>query len=70
MAEALGVAAGVIGLTGFALQVIDSVTELRELYLSVKNVPRDLELLLDEINLFAAVLRDFASEEQLQYKEP
>ena len=68
MAELFGVTAGAVGLAGFAIQLINCVGELRELYLGIKNVPRDLEILLDEINLFSTVLRDLANEEQ-QYEE-
>ena len=68
MAESFGVAAGVVGLAGLTVQVINSVAELREAYLGLKNVPRDLESLLEEISLFSIVLKDLA-EEELQQDE-
>ena len=66
MAEVLGVAAGAAGLAGVVLQVFDSANRLRQFCSSVKNVPEDLDILLDEISVFSTVIADCAREEQQQ----
>ena len=67
MAEVLGVAAGAVGLAGFAFQIIDSASKIRDFCSNVKNAPKDLVVLLEEISLFSFLVADLAQgEQQLQ----
>ena len=70
MAEVLGVAAGAIGLAGFALQVVDSANKLRNFCSSVKNIPKDLSILLEEITAFSNLVADLANDEQRNFQSP
>ena len=70
MAEILGVAASAAGLASLALQVINSANQLKQFCSNVKDVPKDLEILLEEIGVFSAVIADCAQEEQQQPPPP
>ena len=64
MAEVLGVSAGVVGLAGFTLQILDSTAKLRHFCSSSKEAPENLSLLLEEVALFSDLVSELADEEQ------
>ncbi|KAL9615886.1 MAG: hypothetical protein Q9160_009181 [Pyrenula sp. 1 TL-2023] len=56
MAEALGIVAGVVGISGFAGQLAGGVLKLTSLYKHVKNADQEVLILTEEIASFASVL--------------
>ena len=54
--EALGAAAGAIGIASFGIQILHSVKRLSEFCSSVKNVPEKLKELLEELEGLASIL--------------
>jgi len=52
MAEAIGVVASGVGIAGFAGQTLESVLKLKQLWDDVRDVPEDIAMLLEEIELF------------------
>lgn len=65
MAEAFGVAAGVVGVAGFAVQLIESTIKLRELYKKTKDAPAALDRIIREVETFSLLLREIAREHAL-----
>ena len=55
-AEALGVAAGAIGIVGFAGQILDGVRKLTEFCSDVRGAPKELSDLLAELQYLAIQL--------------
>ena len=56
MAEALGVAAGAIGIAGFTIQIVETVQKLKSFVSKVKFAHAQLEDLLDELDLLATLI--------------
>lgn len=56
MAEALGIAAGVVGISAFAGQMAGGVFKLTSLYKHIKNADQEVLILTEEIASFASVL--------------
>lgn len=65
MAEAFGIAAGVVGVAGFTIQLIESAIKLRELYNKVKNAPESLERIVFDIETTSLILREIGKERAL-----
>ncbi|RMY59700.1 hypothetical protein D0863_11843 [Hortaea werneckii] len=59
MAEALGVAAGTLGIASLGIQLIDSVVKLKRFCGEVKGVPRKLHRLTDELEIMTEALSTF-----------
>ncbi|RMZ06068.1 hypothetical protein D0864_02325 [Hortaea werneckii] len=59
MAEALGVAAGALGIASFGIQLADSVVKLKRFCGEVKGVPRKLQRLTTELEVMNEVLSTF-----------
>ena len=59
MAEALGVAAGALGIASFGIQLADSVVKLKRFCGEVKGVPRKLHRLTDELEIMTEALSMF-----------
>ncbi|KAI7396237.1 hypothetical protein KC336_g15746 [Hortaea werneckii] len=59
MAEALGVAAGALGIASFSIQLADSVLKLKRFCGDVKGVPRKLQRLTTELEVMTEVLSMF-----------
>lgn len=69
MAEVLGIVAGGAGLASLAIQILDDVQKIRELYTAIRNAPTEFQSLLDEIQLFCMVISLYARDsEQLKSK--
>ena len=67
MAEILGIVAGGAGLASLAIQILDDVQKIRELYAAIRDAPCEFKSLLDEMELFCMVLSVFVREsEQVQ----
>jgi hypothetical protein len=60
MAEVLGIVAGGAGLASLAIQILDDVQKIRELYAGIRDAPTEFQSLLDEIQLFGMVMSLFA----------
>ena len=69
MAEVLGIAAGAAGLAGFAVQCLDSAQKTKDFLSGVKNAPKNLSLLLDEIQVTSALIADTAKSEQQRQQQ-
>ncbi|KAI7278507.1 hypothetical protein KC345_g5929 [Hortaea werneckii] len=59
MAEALGVAAGALGIASFSIQLADSVLKLKRFCGEVKGVPRKLQRLAEELEIMNEALSMF-----------
>ncbi|KAI7350113.1 hypothetical protein KC320_g5654 [Hortaea werneckii] len=59
MAEALGVAAGALGIASFSIQLADSVVKLKRFCGEVKGVPRKLQRLAEELEVMNEALSMF-----------
>ncbi|RMY72942.1 hypothetical protein D0863_04190 [Hortaea werneckii] len=72
MAEALGVAAGALGIASFGIQLADSVVKLKRFCGEVKGVPRKLQRLTTELEVMHEVLSTFTMdyEKLLATKNP
>ncbi|RMZ01510.1 hypothetical protein D0860_07593 [Hortaea werneckii] len=72
MAEALGVAAGALGIASFSIQLADSVLKLKRFCGEVKGVPRKLQRLTTELEVMNEVLSTFTMdyEKLLATKNP
>ena len=64
MAELLGVAASVVGIGAFAVQIIENVQKLRRGIVTLTHSQAHLESLLDELDLLATLIS------QLDYTRP
>jgi len=62
MAEAFGLAAGVIGVASLALQLADSINKLRELREKVKTLPSELEDTIEELDTLGGLLTQLPGE--------
>ncbi|KEF57133.1 uncharacterized protein A1O9_07323 [Exophiala aquamarina CBS 119918] len=62
MAEVLGIVAGGAGLASLAIQILDDVQKIRELYNAIRDAPSEFQSLLDEIQLLSMVVSLFARE--------
>lgn len=60
MAEALGVAAGALGIASFGIQLAESIVKLKRFCGEVKGVPRKLHRLTDELEVMNEALSMFA----------
>lgn len=56
MAEILGVVTGVVGVAGFAIQIVDTVQKLKYFASKLKHANAQLDDLLDELDLLATVI--------------
>ena len=61
MAEALGAVSGAFGIASFAFQIGESALKFKRLWSSIKDAPKEVTKLVDEVSTFAAVLSDFSS---------
>ena len=72
--DALGVAAGAVSLASFLVQITDSTNKIRSFCSKVKNAPKELSILLQEIEVFSVLFADLASgegqQQQLQESQP
>lgn len=58
MADPLSIAAAAAGFASLAGQLADGVIKLRELYVTVKNAPSDVETLCDEMDMLRRLLEE------------
>lgn len=65
MADPFSIAAGVVGVAGFAVQLIESTIKLRELYKKTKDAPAALDRVIREVETFSLLLREIAREHAL-----
>ncbi|KAI7551896.1 hypothetical protein KC331_g2251 [Hortaea werneckii] len=59
MAEALGVAAGALGIASFGIQLAESIVKLKRFCGEVKGVPRKLHRLTEELEIMTEALSTF-----------
>ncbi|KAK2789551.1 hypothetical protein FQN53_001670 [Emmonsiellopsis sp. PD_33] len=62
MAEVLAVVSGGLSVAGFALQIANNIVQISSFLSTVKSAPLEIQLLLQDIQLFNDILLEFESE--------
>ncbi|KAK2742285.1 hypothetical protein FQN55_007954 [Onygenales sp. PD_40] len=62
MAEVLAVVSGSLSVAGFALQIANNIIQISSFLSTVKSAPLEIQLLLQDIQLFNDILLEFESE--------
>jgi hypothetical protein len=70
MAEMLGTVASGLGIASFAIQLVDSIKEIKDFFESVKEAPEDVKIAIRHIEIISKILSDIRFGDEIPQISP